>query len=957
MRRNCSRSICHGSSGGRVVRAAALAFALIGALAAPARAQSGSGVAAVQGTVTDPDHHPIVGAIVVIMNSNTGYERTIVTDARGRYFASGMPVGTYAVNASAASFEHARLPEVRLSVGATETIDFALKIAKIAESVTVIAEVPVLDKTETATSTTVDSRAVSQLPIRGRDFTEFVQLTPAITQETDRNGLVVSGQRSINSNIAIDGTDFNDALQGNQRGGNDAVFFFPQAAVLEFQVVRSGATAEVGRTNAGFINVVTKSGSNDVRGEGFFYDRERGLTSPDAFGRKLNNQQSQFGGSLGGPLARDRAFAFGAVEQSLLKIPYAIQFDPQAAGTAIPASLLAQQGEQRATNNPTAGFGRADIVVGSNGLLNVQGTYTHLHGENFNFDSLQLNQAVSTNFLRKSESAGVKTGLTSVLGASMLNEVRGQVATDDRSELPNSRSALVSITGFGNLGGDSGRPRVFNTTRYELTDNITATWGDHRVRFGVDYNRNLVGQQREDNIQGRYDYKSLADYAAGKISRYRQTVLTFPTDDPFFTGIQNEVAAYVQDKLAIGANVTAAAGLRWEGQWNPQPTKPNPAIPYTALIPNDLKQWQPRGGLTWNVTGEGRTVARVSAGLYDARTPATLFQRVFTDNGITTIAVDSKFDPAVLSVVDFPNPLTSVPAGIKIAAPRVFGFDPAFRNPRSWQSSATLEQLVGDHLTVSAGYVHSSTKNLQRRLDRNLFAPTYDATGMPIFSAARPDPTIGVLSVNESTAHSEYDAMVLSATHRFADHFQLQANYALARNMDDDSNERTFRRETALNPFNLAAEWSYAKNDVRHNVSLDGLVDLGGGFTGGAILFARTGMPYTPIVGFDTQNDANDRAIIGGHVAARNSLRQPSFFDLDARLLKAFQIAAERRIELIAEVFNVTRARNLHFGPDAISAYGTPSQPVATAGQPQFAPSTARFGGPRQLQLGMRFVF
>src|SRR5437867_7127435 len=150
------------------------------------------------------------------------------------------------------------------------------------------------------------ARAVSALPIRGRDFTEFAQLSPAITQESDRNGLVISGQRSINSNIAIDGTDFNDALQGNQRGGNEGVFFFPQAAVLEFQVVRSGATAEIGRTSSGFVNVVTKSGSNDVHGEAFVYDREKSLTSPDAFGRTLNNQQSQFGGSFGGPLKADR---------------------------------------------------------------------------------------------------------------------------------------------------------------------------------------------------------------------------------------------------------------------------------------------------------------------------------------------------------------------------------------------------------------------------------------------------------------------------------------------------------------------------------------------------------------------------------------------------------------------------------------------------------------------------
>jgi hypothetical protein len=202
--------------------------------------------------------------------------------------------------------------------------------------------------------------------------------------------------------------------------------------------------------------------------------------------------------------------------------------------------------------------------------------------------------------------------------------------------------------------------------------------------------------------------------------------------------------------------------------------------------------------------------------------------------------------------------------------------------------------------------------------------------------------------------------MAVSLTRRHADGVQFQANYTLARNMDDDSNEHLFRRETALNPFNVAPEWAYSKNDVRHSFNFNALADMPGGFTAGAIFFARTGTPYTPIIGFDTQNDANDendRAIVNGHVVGRNSARQPSFFNLDVRLLKAFHFGNSRQLELIVEAFNVTRATNLNFGPDAISPSGTAAQPVATAGQPLFAPSTARFGGPRQVQLGMRMVF
>src|SRR3954469_19781479 len=195
---------------------------------------------------------------------------------------------------------------------------------------------------------------------------------------------------------------------------------------------------------------------------------------------------------------------------------------------------------------------------------------------------------------------------------------------------------------------------------------------------------------------------------AHKISRYRQTVLVFNPEDAFFTGIQTEIAGYVQDKMSFGRDVTVAAGIRWEGQWNPQPTQPNPAIPSTAVIPNDLNQWQPRAGLAWSVGGSGRTVVRPSGGMFVARTPATLFQRVFTDNGITTVAVDSRFDPAVLNQVTFPNALSGVPAGIRVAAPRVFGFDPSFRNPRSVQGSMTIEQMLGEHFTLALNYMHNS---------------------------------------------------------------------------------------------------------------------------------------------------------------------------------------------------------------------------------------------------------
>lgn len=957
-------------------------------------AQSESGNASIEGTVIDSNGAAIPGATVIVRSVDTGMQRESVTNGDGRFTVPVLPVGHYSAKVSAKGFGPAERTEISLRVGETTTIDFTLKPAGVNEQVVVTPYPEAIDKEESAAGATIMPRAVQDLPARGRNFSEYVLLTPAVMQESDRQGLVIAGQRSINSNIAIDGADFNDSLQGNQRGGNESVFFFPQTAVREFQVVRSGATAEVGRTNAGFVNVVTKSGTNSFHGEGFYFNRNRGLTSPDAFGNKLDNKQNHFGGSVGGPIKPDRAFFFFGVEQNFLRIPFLVRFLPPPSGTAVPSNLRALEGEQATSNDPTALFGRVDLNLTKRNSLNLQYTYSRLHGQNFNFDNNTtiVSSAAENNYERINSSNGLKAALVSVVNSNVVNEARGQIATDNRLESPNSKTPQVTIADFGQLGGDTARPRLFDTTRFEFADNLTWTTGEHHFRFGLDTNINRASQQRESNTQARWDFETrvnggvrvadgLQNYLAVRPRRYRQTFPVFGPEDLIFHGTTKELALFVNDRFRLGQAVTATLGLRWEGQWNPQPTRPNLAIPETALIPNDLQMWQPRLGFSWDVNGKAQTVVRVSAGLYDARTPANLFQRVFTDNGLTTIQIDisepsacrNSTDPnragcllrGPNAVITFPNVFSTPPTNAAlIAKPRVFGFDPTFRNPRSFQAAGTVEQNLNNQLVLTAGYIHNSTWALQRRRDRNLFAPTINAQGTPIFPTTRPNPNIGWFSVNESTAHSTYDAMTLSLTRRLAQHYQFMANYTLARNRDDDSNERNFSREVELNPFDLSIEDAPSKQDIRHTLSVSGLVDLRHGFTFSAIVLTRSAVPFTPVIGSDQQNDTNDdndRAIINGHVTGRNSLRQPYFFNLDLRLLKGFRFGESRRLDLSIEAFNVTRNGNKNFANDAISVYGVPladgSPSVTTAGHPLFAPSTARFGGPRQVQLGVRFSF
>lgn len=419
-----------------------------------------------------------------------------------------------------------------------------------------------------------------------------------------------------------------------------------------------------------------------------------------------------------------------------------------------------------------------------------------------------------------------------------------------------------------------------------------------------------------------------------------------------------QLGFYVDAKLPLASTVTLTVGLRWDGQWNPQPTNPNPAIPQTTSIANDFSQWQPRVGLAWNPASN--TVVRLSGGMYDAPTPATFFQRVFTDNGVNTVVADSYFDPQVLALVSNGQALGAPPVGLTTPAALIVGMAPGFHNPRSFQGSASIEQQINSKVTVSGGYVRNSTWNLQQLVSQNLFPPAYDASGMPIFPVTRPSSNIGQLLINQSSAHSSYDGLLVTANFQLPHRSQLSANYTLSRTRDSNSNLGPFTLVPGLNPFNLSADGAYSSFDARNSFNLSAITNLPYGFKINPILFVRSGLPYTPVIGFDTQNDANDwndRAILNGRVAPRNILRQASFFDLDIRFVKDITLRGEgHHLDLFLDVFNLTGAGNRNFGPEAVSLFGTPSAPIFTAGQALFAPDTNHFGSTRQVQFTARIT-
>lgn len=976
-------------------------------------AQSETGRAALEGTVSDPSGKTVAAVQIVVRETQTGLQRTLKTNAEGVFRASALPVGLYNVEANFTGFGTSKATNIALTVGETKSVNITLQVSNVTTEVTVTDCAQIVNETDVSNGTSLNERAIEDLPIRGRNFAQFLQLTPNSMQEQNRFGIVVNGQRSHLVNISLDGVDFSDPLQGGQRGGgaNQSEYFFPQIAVREFQVVRDGASAEVGRTNSGYVNVVTKNGTNTLHGEGFYNNRNGSMTSPDAFGNDSSaNAQNQFGGAMGGPIEKDRLFFFGAVEKNLVTIPYTVKFNAPSSNLPIPDDIARQQGTFAGKNNPLVAFGRLDYALSPKHSLNLQYTYAAQYGLTFNGPTGQTNAAVTNNLALDRASQGIKGAVTSVLSPNVINEVRAQWAYDDRLFTPTSLLPEVDFSdNWAVLGGGKAGFEIYNVRKTQILDNLTWMHGIHNLKFGVDIGINPEQQLREANYSGLYQFRNLSDYLGAlagdktKILRYQQSVAANGTQG-MYEGTQRDQAVYVTDTMRVRRDLTITAGLRWEAQNNPQPNSPNPAYAITRSIPNDLTMWQPRLGIAWNVRGKGTTVIRVSGGIFDAHTPGYLMQKVFTDNGLNTLVLDTNVDPTLVNFLTVPKRVDAPPTGVKTPLVGfIFGFDPSYRNPRSGQVAFSIEQQLDKDTQITLGFVRNSTWALQRRIDTNLFAPsvlpngmpvypTYDSTGKlvyasswdtasgPVFidstgktlkpAVARPDPNVAQININKSVGHSSYNGFSVSIQHRMSRRMQFGINFTHAFNRDDDSNERDFNRQTALNTYNLKLDSAWSKNDIRNSGNINLLYDLGHGFTVGTLFLAHTGYPVKAVVGADLQNDGNsvnDVPVLNGATVYRNSYRQPGFLDWDLRLLKQFKLGERARVDFSVEGFNLTRSTNKQFSSDGESSFGSPQAKINpntglpfssnTALIPTLSPGTDYFGGARQAQLGVRFTF
>jgi len=951
-------------------------------------AQSQATTGLIQGTVADPNGAVVAGATVTVKNIDTGFERTVTSNSDGFFSAPLLPLGRYRVSVNANGFANAIYENVEVNVGQTQTLNVGLKVGGTSETVDVSSESQGVETARTELATQINERSVENLPINRRDFSRFVLLTPgvSIVQGPDGDEITINGQKGIQNNVSIDGADANNPFFGEQRGGQRPAFTISLESVKEFQVVPVGASAEFGRSSGGFVNVVTKSGTNEFSGATFLFFRNQNLSSqnPDAVRAGLpveDFRNYQFGGNVGGPIKRDKAFFFVAYERNDGQSSKPNSIDPRLVSLFRTGFLVngnrvtsEEQGVIERTNDADVLLGKVDVQLNRNNLLTLRHNYSRAEQVNGTFDVPTW--GISANGREGSNSNSFIGQLVTNFSANLLNEFRFQWAKEERPRYYDGPDLPDTTIGTfdGSISYRFGRPFFLpvpaDDKRLQFTDNFTMVRGNHTIKFGGDFNRTRVSQTFVGFERGRLIV------AAGTINDAITAFQNYVNGQPAFAfglyiqfvplggrsaeqaGTQAyttfEPGLYVQDNWQVKRNLSLNLGFRWEAQYQPDPINaPNstrygqfindPRFPSDGSIPDFTNGYAPRVALSWSPGNDGKTAVRLGAGVYYARIPGLVVAGPRNTDGVIAgnlvVAGGFPLPTGAGGLPVYPNRVS--PSTFTNNNPGVAVFERNFKNPQTIQYAASIERELVNNLSLLVAYNYAKTDHLTRFVNRNdlrlynpaSVGPVCSGQGLGIFCRENGS-GVGEIRSTESSGKSRYHGLTFTANKRFANRYQFQANYMLSFDKSDDDNERdpfTFRY---ADPRDFGPEYNWSDRDQRHR------------FNAFATFLLPWDINLSPIVQYRSAQPTSvtNRGAFPNIVKRNTTRLKNEFFTFDLRASKAFKLTEKVQLEGIFEAFNIFNNRNQKSLPRPLTFNfdGTVS---------------AGFGEPRQAQLGVRLKF
>jgi hypothetical protein len=944
-----------------------------------AAAQSSRVGATLEGTVSDSSSAVIPQVTITLRNTETNQSRTAATDEEGFFRADQLAVGTYEVRLEHPGFAPYRHTGIVLTLGQTIRLDIILVPASTSTEVTVTAQPPSIDTSQTSVVSSVDQERIEELPVRSRNYLDFVLLAPGVSSSPAASrgsgstplvgsGFTFGGLRARSNNISIDGLDNNDEFTGSSR-----TELSPEI-VREFQVVNNGLSAESGGASGGSINVITRSGTNTVHGDAFLFVQDSALNARDPFETekgKPSSRRFRAGFALGGPIVKDKTFYYAAVEQEHNRGNIGSDIDPTVASDV--NSLLAAGAFPRlATRQIATSFspvsraeteaaGKLDQRLTKNTSLMLRYAFTNNKesGDAFNTSGLMDASARGSSFTSDNALVG---SLTTVLGSSALSDLRFQAAT--RHAVLRTNQPLgpeIDIAGLVTFG----RPYTGNSERrenhYQAGYTYSVTSGKHLWKVGGTVNRVRLRAGVPDGFAGVYLFASLAEFLAGTPGQARQAFgnpnVNFPV---------TSFGGFVQDHWSLTPRLSVDLGVRYDLEHLP------------AGFNQDTNNLSPRMGLAWSPSPQW--VLRAGYGIFFDRYVLANLTPAIERNGLQAFeqVVDGGAAANLFAALQggtWSAPVTGI-------APSIFRPDPRMATPYSRQASAGAEYLLAKNLTVRADYLFVRGIKLPRTVNVNLLPPVVltlanaaslgipspmpQQIGREVFSPGRLDAKFADIYELQNSAGSTYNGASLTLSRTMNEDLEFSASYTLSKTSDDASD---FDQQPQ-DPFNLAAENALSLQHQRQRFVFSALCDLpigdeddNGGKSNqppgwltrtfshielAPIFTAESGRPANPLTGLDS-NQSHAFPLSGRPLDfARDSLQTPAMVTMDFRVLKYFPFGGLRRLDVVSEFFNLFNRPNVaQINP----VFGSNLAPVAGFGRP------IEGTGARQIQFSLDFEF
>lgn len=1005
-------------------------------LAAAASGQGTTG--SISGLVTDDTSAALPGATVTVRHLETGQTRVVISDGGGRYRVQALSPGRYEVAVELQGFRPVKYTDLQLTVGQDAVVNVQLKVGGIDEQVTVTGETALVNMRQSSVAALVDEKQIRELPLNGRDFSQLTLLqagvtaSPSTQQQVDRGmgtQVSIAGARPNQISYQLDGTDAN--TQGNGSPGSAAGGLLGVETVREFQVLVNNYSAEYGRSTGGIVTAVTRSGTNNLKGTLFEFNRDSRFDSKTFFDDPDSDipplRRNQFGGYLGGPLARGRTFFFGSYEglrqdrglTTIATVPSrATRARTDISPVTRPYLLLYPEPNERETGatglysvqvtSPTVenyAIGKIDHTI-SNG---------HSVSARYSWDKAQVDQDQPIPFWTtdtRTKSQSFVAEHKWIIRSNLLNVAkvawnRAYEATDNIEKrafdpalffVPGTRFANISVSGINAIGPDTNTPTFVDLKSLQFVDNVTWSKSSHNVKTGVSVTHYMNDQDSSFDFGGNYSFTSLENFVQNRPGTYEGQA---PGSTTARRWRQSLIGLYAQDDWSAKRNLTVNMGVRYEFITTPTELDGRmasmPDLQAAATVAGgpifqnpSLTNVAPRGGFAWDITGDGRNALHGGAGLFFEPILSNLYRAY----GNRTPPYYSLINPANPT---FPTPPTSGTSSLL----RLDLVDYNIKNPYRVQYNLTYQRELPGHTIVTGGFVGSRGYNQIRNVEYNQSIPVVQADGSHFFpSATRRNRNFGSMRLRTSDGLSWYEGLILAASRRFSAGLAMQASYTLGKSEDLGSQavgsadfDNSFQPAYAFDPMSNKGLSDF---DIRHNfvfnstwelpfgTSLSGAARaIAGGWQLSNILTIRSGVPFSPVLGFDRARAAprsggagqrpnlvagcSLNPVLGGADqyfdpscfslpavgtlgdVPRNTIIGPGLGSWDLAVFKNIQMSGGRRIQLRAEGFNITNHVNL--GLPASTVFNSAGR-VANAGQ-----ITNIVGTARQFQFGVKVDF